>query len=100
MTQYNTYLDFNTGPTGTATALTAPFPTTFPFKNYAGESLAGATYWISAASCSGQIRDCVVLTATPIATDATVGSLSLSSTGLKTCQRIASTDAKFRLCWP
>jgi type IV pilus assembly protein PilE len=100
MTQHNTYLDFSTSPTGVPTALTAPFPTTFPFKNYAGESLTGATYWIGATSCSGEIRDCVVLTARPKVTDAAVGTLSLSSTGLKTCEHIASTDAKFRLCWP
>jgi type IV pilus assembly protein PilE len=100
MTQYNTYLDFSTSSTGAVTALTATLPTTFPFKNYAGESSTIATYWISAASCSGQIRDCVVLTAVPQVTDSVVGSLSLSSTGAKTCSGVTSTDAKFRLCWP
>lgn len=100
MTQHNTYLDFSTSPTGTASGLTAPFPAEFSLKNYAGEYLGSATYWLAAASCSGEIRDCVILTATPIQADAAVGTLSLSSTGRKTCQHIATTDIKFKQCWP
>ena len=96
MTQRNTYLRF-TNASGTTTPATAAGT----FKVFSGDTTANTAYWLSADVCSGTqpITECVKLTATPTRTDSTVGPLSLTSTGVKTCN-IASTDIKFKLCWP
>lgn len=96
MTQRNTYLGFSN-----ASGTTTPIAAASTFKVYSGDSSTNTAYWLSADVCSSTqaITECVKLTATPTRTDATVGPLSLTSTGVKTCS-IASTDAKFRLCWP
>ena len=100
MTQRNAYLDFTTSNTGVVTQATTTLPNPLPFKNYSGDSSSSPAYWLSAAKCGSQsLSECVLLTATPTGTDSVVGALTLSSTGAKTCN-IASTDAKFRLCWP
>lgn len=100
MTQRNAYLDFTTSNTGAVTQATTTLPTPLPFKNFSGDSSSNPAYWLSAAKCGSQaLTECVLLTATPTGTDSVVGPLTLSSTGAKTCN-IASTDAKFRLCWP
>lgn len=99
MTQYNTYLQFGTN---IATGVTTPVSASSTFKVYSGDNSSSPAYWLSADKCGNQpITDCVLLTATPTpaGADAAVGPLTLSSTGAKTC-KIASTDAKFRLCWP
>lgn len=97
MTQRNSYLVFSTDAT---TGVTNPASAASTFKVYSGDSSTKPAYWLSAGTCGSQaITECVLLTATPTATDATVGPLTLSSTGAKTCN-IASTDAKFKLCWP
>lgn len=95
MTQRNTYLAFTN-----ISGVTTPTTASSTFKVYAGDNASRPTYWLSAAACDNQsITECVKLTATPTGSDATVGPLSLTSTGVKSCS-IASTDAKFRLCWP
>jgi type IV pilus assembly protein PilE len=96
MTQRNTYLAF-TNSAGT----TVPAGAAGTFKVYSGDSPTGTSYWLSASTCSSTqlITECVMLTATPTSTDAAVGALSLTSTGVKACN-IASTDTKFKLCWP
>jgi type IV pilus assembly protein PilE len=97
MTQRNSYLAFTTDVT---TGVTNPASAASTFKVYSGDSSSKTAYWLSAGTCGSQaITECVLLTATPTGTDATVGPLTLSSTGAKTCN-IASTDAKFKLCWP
>lgn len=96
MTQNNTYLKF------------AADATNVPFKTFVGNSLGEATYTLSAEACAGRtIRECVLATATPRSSsqDPRVGSLSLTSTGVKTCTdpggaAIASGSADFRVCWP
>lgn len=96
MTQNNTYKEFSAGATGE------------PFKTFVGNSLGEATYTLSAEACAGRtIRECVLATATPRSSsqDPRVGSLSLTSTGVKTCTdpggaAIASGSADFRVCWP
>jgi len=96
MTQRNTYLSFSN-----SAGTTVPAGAASTFKIYSGDNSSGTAYWLSADTCSStqSITECVKLTATPTGTDATVGALSLTSTGAKACS-IASTDAKFRLCWP
>lgn len=96
MTQNTTYKKFSVGATGV------------PFKTFVGNSLGEATYTLSAEACAGlTIRECVLATATPRSSsqDPRVGSLSLTSTGVKTCtdpggNAITSGSADFRVCWP
>ncbi|CAN7664855.1 type IV pilin protein [Variovorax paradoxus] len=95
MTQRNTYLAFTN-----ISGVTTPTTASGTFKVYAGDTASRPSYWLSAVACDNQsITECVKLTATPTSSDATAGALSLTSTGVKSCS-IASTDAKFRLCWP
>lgn len=112
MTQNNCYLGF-TNSSNVASA-SAPSPSSacggvtassVPFKNYAGESLANASYMLTATVCPGSgnntlsIANCVKLVATPIRTDAAVGNLEITSSGTKSCTGTAS-SSNFRLCWP
>jgi len=93
MTQRNTYLFF-TNSLGTTV------PASVPFVTYSGDNVASPAYWLSASACGTvTARDCVTITATPILADAEAGTLSLTSTGLKTCSGTASTT-NFKLCWP
>jgi type IV pilus assembly protein PilE len=95
MTQRNTYLSF-TNTAGT----TVPATASTTFKVFSGDSNVNPAYWLSATTCTvGTIADCVVVTATPVQTDAVVGTLSISSTGVKTCSGSAS-SSNFKLCWP
>ena len=112
MTQRNCYLAFTTSGAGTATA-TAPSPatacggvtaTTVPFKTFAGDSLASASYLMSAAACpsgsgSSSIAECVQVVATPIKPDPKGGNLTMTSTGAKSCSGTAAATNP-RLCWP
>lgn len=95
MTQRNTYLAF-TNDAGTTD------PAAVPFKTFAGDSSAGTPYWLSASTCDSTqlINECVMVTATPTASnDASVASLTLTSTGLKKCTGTAK-DTNPKLCWP
>ena len=95
MTQYNSYLAFSN-----LSGTTTPTSAASTFKVYSGDNSSGTAYWLSAGRCGTQaITECVLLTATPTSSDTTVGALGLTSTGVKSCA-VASTDAKFRLCWP
>jgi len=96
MTQRGTYLAFTN-----VNGVTSPSDAATTFKTFSGEDSANAAYLLSASTCSSPsgitIRDCVQLTATPRKTDATVGALTLTSTGTKDCT--GATTNK-RLCWP
>lgn len=113
MTQNNCYLAFSNNSSGVASA-TAPSPATacggatassVPFRNFAGESLARASYMLTATVCPGagsatlSIATCVKVVASPIRTDAAVGNLEMTSSGSKTCTGTASSSNP-RLCWP
>ncbi len=88
MTQNNTYLAF-TNIAGTTT------PATVPFKTFSGNSLSNTAYYLSAAACTSlTIKECVVVTATPLTTDLEAGSLQMLSSGTKTC-----TGSKPSVCW-
>ncbi|AVS99873.1 pilus assembly protein PilE [Paracidovorax avenae] len=105
MTQRNCYLAFsNSAGTATATANTAcgiAASFTVPFKVYAGDTLASASYQLSATTCSSSLTlsDCVKVVASPIKADPAVGDLSMTSTGIKSCTGTASSTNP-RLCWP
>lgn len=89
MTQNNTYKTFATTDAG------------LPFKTYVGQNTSTSTYNLSATTCNATAtaRDCIKVVATPVGSDPAVGTLALTSTGVKTCTGTASA-ANFRLCWP
>ena len=83
MTQNNSYLAFASGATNV------------PFKTYSGASRDSANYLLSASACSNEkIENCVKITATPQHADASAGSITITSTGEKTC-----TGEKKSSCW-
>ena len=113
-TQRNCYIGFTTNAgTGVATA-SAPSPSSacggvtpsaVPLKTFSGDTFADAHYRLEASVCpdggSGtlSIADCVLVSAIPKRADPVVGTLTLTSTGVKSCTGTAlSTNRK--LCWP
>lgn len=105
LTQRNCYLGFtNSAGTATATAntgcgITSSFAV--PFKTYAGESSSSASYRLSATTCNSTLTlaECVKVVASPVKSDAAVGDLSMTSTGVKACTGTASSTNP-KLCWP
>lgn len=89
MTQNNSYLAF-TNSGGTTS------PTTVPFKTFSGDSAAKAAYYLSAAACSvtEPISICVIVSAQPVGSDTEAGTLTISSTGTKSCS-----GSKPSVCW-
>jgi type IV pilus assembly protein PilE len=112
MTQRNCYLAFTTNAAGVATAL-APSPSTacggvtaasVPFKTVSGDALGSSHYLLSAGLCTANganlsIADCVQVTATPVMPDPEVGTLSMTSGGVRDCGGTARTS-NTSLCWP
>jgi type IV pilus assembly protein PilE len=70
-------------------------------KSYSGDTPTGAAYLLSATSpCTGMAaanpeKQCVMLTAIPQFTDAQAASLTLQSTGAKSCTGLTP-----NVCWP
>lgn len=90
-TQNSTYLGFTTTTAGVTT------PATVPFKHYSGDSPAGGSYYLQAENKCDSSKDfklCIKLSAVPKITDTKAGTLSLDSTGLKTC-----TGSDNTTCW-
>lgn len=88
MTQRNTYLAF-TNVAGVTT------PSSVPFKTFSGDSLANASYLLSAQACTGStITECVEVRADPVRSDPAAGALQMLSTGTKTC-----TGSDTSVCW-
>ncbi|MBW8721184.1 MAG: pilus assembly protein PilE [Polaromonas sp.] len=116
MTQKNCYLAFTTDATGAAVATAASScgftaGTAVPFKTFSGDKLAGSAYLLMADACptSGSstlsTQECIRVIAKPIGNDPAVGSLRMTSTGMKDCTAPGSnTDApamsSSTLCWP
>lgn len=104
-TQRNCYLGFTTASSGAATVGSAcGTVTSVPFKTYAGDSVAEASHLLSASTCTGAsgalpISQCVRVSATPVKPDPKVGTLEMTSTGIKSCTGSAS-SSNFKLCWP
>lgn len=113
-TQRNCYIGFTTNSgTGVATA-SAPSPSTacggvtpgsVPMKVFSGENFAASHYRLEASTCpdgaSGtlSIADCVLVLAIPKQADPVVGTLTLTSTGVKSCTGTALSSNR-KLCWP
>lgn len=106
VTQRNTYLEFTTTITAGAVS-TSPASGATAFKVYAGDNPGSTPYKLEASCCYGTcvsgtvptIQECVMVSAVPNApfTDAEVGTLQMTSTGIKTC---TGTTANKSLCWP
>ena len=105
-TQRNCYIGFTTNSgTGAATA-SAPSPSTacggvtpsaVPFKVFSGENFDDSHYRLEAGTLS--IADCVLVSAIPKRADPAVGTLTMTSTGVKSCTGTAL-SANRKLCWP
>ncbi len=98
LTQRNSYMKFSNNA-----GVTDPDPESVPFKTYAGDTSVNPPYWLSASVCNAgdadsTLRDCVKVTATPVQSDPEVGSLSMSSTGVKSCTGTAGSSSP--QCWP
>lgn len=114
MTQRNCYLAFTSTAPGAATVASGDYggtlcggvtpsftASTFPFKNFSGDTASNAAYLLSSAKCSTTLTIdlCVRVAATPIVADPVVGTLQMTSTGTKTCTGTASSGNP-KLCWP
>lgn len=107
ITQRNTYLEFTTTITTAGVVTTVPTSASTAFKIYSGDTAAGAAYELEASCCYGTcvsgtvptIQECVRINAIPNPpfTDAEVGTLQMTSTGIKTC---TGTTTNKTLCWP
>jgi type IV pilus assembly protein PilE len=92
MTQSNSYCAFSNSAGTTAVVAGC---TTVPFKTFSGDTLAQTSYYLSASACtSTTIKECVVVTATPVKSDPEAGDLQILSSGTKTC-----TGSKPSVCW-
>ncbi|HEX8349132.1 MAG TPA: type IV pilin protein [Hymenobacter sp.] len=117
MTQRNCYMAFATVAGVSTAAVSAPcgFTATspVPFKNFSGDSLAGAAYLLSADACPGAggtpltLQECIRVIASPRGADSQVGSLRMTSTGVKDCtapgstaNAVATAPSPPNLCWP
>jgi len=90
MTQRNTYKDFSTAAAGAAT-----------FKTFSGDNATDPAYTITAGACPGGVAftECIQLDAAPTKPDPKVGTLSLTSAGVKSCSGTEK-DSNPKLCWP
>ena len=109
MTQNNCYMAFTTVvATAVATAIAMPAcgitaATLVPFKTFTSDSSATSAYALSAAACSATLTtaECIMVVATPKVAEAKVGTLSLTSTGIRTCTPGTSGSTPDpKLCWP
>jgi type IV pilus assembly protein PilE len=97
-TQTGSYMSFGSGATGNNGTTNSGSSVSIPFRTWSGSSTttaANAAYQLSAATCSSSLHlnECVKLTATINGTDTEFGSLTLTSTGEKSC---STGNAK---CW-
>ena len=97
LTQTGSYLTFTAAATGGNGTTKDASGVTIPFKTVSGDSSGGA-YQLAAAACTGlALNECVSLTAVPLRSDPDAGTLSLTSTGAKSCN---GTKASVKgVCW-
>jgi len=89
MTQRNTYMAFATAAAGAAT-----------FKTFSGDNNTDPAYTLIAQACTGSvITECVQLEAAPTKPDPKVGTLTLTSAGVKSCTGTEKASNP-KLCWP
>ena len=99
LTQTGSYMTFSAGATGAAGTINpSTSGQTIPFQTRSGANANGA-YQLAASVCTGASgalgrNECVLLTATPVGADPQAGSLTLSSTGARSCD-----GSKPSRCW-
>ena len=113
-TQRNCYIGFTTDAGTDVATAAAPSPstacggvtpTTVPLKTFSGDTIANSHYRLEAGTCpdggSGtlSIADCVRVSAIPKRADPAVDTLTLTSTGAKSCTGTALSSNP-NLCWP
>lgn len=113
-TQRNCYIGFATDASTGAPTAAAPSPSTacggvtptvVPMKAFSGENFADSHYRLEAGTCPDgaggtlSIADCVLVSAIPRRSDPAVGTLTMTSTGVKSCTGTALSSNR-KLCWP
>lgn len=104
-TQNGSYLAFAAGASGSnGSTATTNSGVPIPFKTISGDSSTSFAYTLSAVACDGfALSECVLLSAVPQRTDTAVGTLTLMSTGVKSCVATGSSPSvpptKPNLCW-
>lgn len=99
-TQTGSYLAFKPGDSGDngTTDPEGDNKVAIPFKTTSGDANAGAAYSLGAAPCEGfKLRECVMLSAEPRGGDDAVGTLTVSSAGVKGCTGTKKDVPK--VCW-
>ena len=92
-TQTGSYMAFTAGNTGNNGTTFTGVAAEIPFKTRSGET--NSAYLLSAAACAGAaLNECVLISAEPVKTDVAVGTLTVSSSGAKSCS-----GSKQSLCW-
>lgn len=87
-TQTGSYLAFEKGRQG---ANGTRFPNAdgvqIPFKTWSGEAVGSSAYLLQAVACpdNPNLNECIVIGAVPEKTDAAAGTLTVSSSGKKSC---------------
>jgi type IV pilus assembly protein PilE len=99
LTQTGSYMTFAAGATGANGTTRAGSGQTIAFRTTSGTSATNSAYDLAAAACpaaSGALalNECVELSAVPRRADADAGTLTLRSTGLRSC-----TGSKTSVCW-
>ena len=92
-TQTGSYMAFTAGATGDNGTNFTGTGVRIPFKTRSGET--SSAYLLSAAACAGTaLNECVLLAAVPVKPDVAAGTLTVSSSGAKSCD-----GSKQSLCW-
>jgi type IV pilus assembly protein PilE len=99
LTQTGSYMTFAAGATGANGTTQAGGGATIPFRTSSADSSSDAAYDMAAAACAAAsgvlaLNECVQLSAVPRRTDTEAGTLTLRSTGLKSCN-----GTKTSVCW-
>jgi type IV pilus assembly protein PilE len=99
LTQTGSYMTFAAGATGANGTTRAGGGQSIAFRTTSGTSAGNAAYDLAAAACTGAsgamaLNECVQLSAVPRRSDAQAGTLTLRSTGLKSCN-----GSNASICW-
>lgn len=103
LTQFNSYLAFSAGATGSTGTTATGTGVSIPFRTMSGDNDRSASYRLSAAACAGAggaaipLSQCVVVSAEPLGADPVAGTLTLTSTGIKGCTGSGRNTAG--VCW-
>jgi type IV pilus assembly protein PilE len=99
LTQTGSYMTFAAGATGANGTTRAGAGQSIVFRTTSGTSAGNAAYDLAAAACTAAsgamaLNECVQLSAVPRRSDPQAGTLTLRSTGLKSCN-----GSNASICW-